>query len=322
MKPLIIVTRKLPAAVEKRMQELFNVKLNEDDHPFTKDELLRAVDVATILVPTVTDKIDADIIKAAGPDFKMIANFGVGINHVDLAAARARMITVTNTPGVLTEDTAEMAFSLMLCIMRRVNEGERMVRAGNWRGWAPTDMHGTRLFGKKLGVIGMGRIGEAVAKRANSFGMEIHYHNRNQIHPELEKELGAQYWQSLDQMITQMDVISLNCPYTKETHHLMNDHRLELMQEHAFLINTARGEVIDEEALIKKLSQGFIRGAGLDVYENEPHLKKEFLNLENVVLAPHMGSATTEARQAMGEKVIINVKTLLDGHSPRDRVIA
>lgn len=322
MKPLVIVTRKLPAAVEKRMQELFNVKLNEDDHPFSREELRVAVEEATILVPTVTDKIDADIINAAGPSFKMIANFGVGINHIDLMAARNRMITITNTPGVLTEDTAEMAFSLMLGIMRRVNEGERMLRAGKWQGWAPTDMHGTRLFGKKIGIIGMGRIGQALAKRAKAFGMEIHYHNRNQIDQELDTEFDATYWQSLDQMITQMDVISLNCPYTDETHHLMNNHRLGLMQKHAYIINTARGEVIDEKSLIKKLSSGDIRGAGLDVYENEPHLKAEFLNLENVVLAPHMGSATTEARQAMGEKVILNVKTLLDGHSPRDRVIS
>lgn len=322
MKPLIIVTRKLPLVVEKRMSELFNVTLNEDDHAFTSEEFLRAVGEATILVPTVTDKIDEEIINAAGPDFKMIANFGVGINHIDLVAARARMITITNTPGVLTEDTAEMAFSLMLGIMRRMNEGERMLRAGRWSGWAPTDMHGTRVSGKKLGIIGMGRIGEAIARRAKAFGMEIHYHNRNQVHPELEKEFDAHYWQSLDQMITQMDVISLNCPHTEDTHHLMNDHRLGLMQKHAFLINTARGEVIDEKALIKKLSEGAIRGAGLDVYENEPYVKKEFLALENVVLAPHMGSATTEARQAMGEKVIMNMKTFLDGHSPRDRVIS
>lgn len=322
MKPLVIVTRKLPVVVESRMQELFNVKLNEDDHLFTKNELLSAVKDATVLVPTVTDKIDAEIINAVGPNFKMIANFGVGINHIDLSAARAKMITVTNTPGVLTEDTAEMAFSLMLGIMRRVNEGERMLRAGKWQGWAPTDMHGTRLFGKKIGIIGMGRIGQALANRAKAFGMDIHYHNRNPIHQDLEAEFDATYWQSLDQMITQMDVLSLNCPYTDETHHLMNDHRLGLMQKHAYIINTARGEIIDENSLIKKLSLGEIKGAGLDVYENEPHVKKDFLTLENVVLAPHMGSATMEARRAMGEKVIINVKTLLDGHSPRDRVIS
>lgn len=322
MKPLVIVTRKLPPLVENRMKDLFNVVLNEDDHTLTKKELLQAVEKATILVPTVTDKIDADIINAAGTDFKMIANFGVGINHIDLKAARARMITVTNTPGVLTEDTAEMAFALMLSTMRRVNEGERMLRAGRWQGWAPTDMHGTRVFGKKLGIIGMGRIGQAVAKRAKAFGMEIHYHNRNPIDPELVAELDVKYWQSLDQMITQMDVVSLNCPYTEETHHLMNDHRLGLMQDHAFLINTARGDIVDEEALINKLATGKLRGAGLDVYENEPHVKEELLALENVVLAPHMGSATTEARQAMGEKVIINVKTFLDGHSPKDRVIS
>jgi glyoxylate reductase len=319
MKPLVIVTRKLPDVVEERMRELFNVELNADDHVFSRDELIAAMDKTEILVPTVTDKIDAEMIN--GSNLKMIANFGVGVNHIDLVAARNKMITVTNTPGVLTDDTADMAMALMLGIMRRMNEGERLLRTGNWIGWAPTQLRGTRLCGKKLGIIGMGRIGEALAARANAFGMEIHYHNRNRLDEAMEKEIAGTYWQSLDQMITQMDVISLNCPYTPETHHLMSEHRLSLMKKNAYLINTARGEVVDEEALIETLKANEIAGAALDVYVNEPNIKKDFINLDNVVLAPHLGSATMEARQAMGEKVIINVKTFIDGHSPRDRVL-
>ncbi|MDG1997189.1 MAG: D-glycerate dehydrogenase [Emcibacteraceae bacterium] len=319
MKPLVIVTRKLPKGIEKRMQELFQVRLNEDDHAFSKNELIAAMAEADILVPTVTDKIDAEMIN--GSNLKMIANFGVGVNHIDLTAARNKMITVTNTPGVLTDDTADMAMALILGIMRRVHEGERILRRGNWEGWAPTQLRGARLGGKKLGVIGMGRIGEALAVRAKAFGMDIHYYNRSRLDEARENELSATYWSSLDQMISQMDVISLNCPYTPETHHLMSAHRLGLMKEHAYLINTARGEVVDETALIDQLKSGGIAGAGLDVYQNEPNVNDAFLSLENVVLAPHLGSATKEARQAMGEKVIINVKTFIDGHSPRDRVL-
>ncbi|MCC3861890.1 2-hydroxyacid dehydrogenase [Pseudemcibacter aquimaris] len=322
MKPLVIVTRKLPDQVEERMKTLFNIKLNEDDHAFSKEELIDAVSQASVLVPTVTDKIDRDVINAAGPDLKMIANFGVGVNHIDLVTARNRMITVTNTPGVLTDDTADMAMGLMLSIMRRMSEGERILRAGNWDGWAPTQLRGARLSGKKLGIIGMGRIGQAFAMRAKAFGMEIHYHNRNPIEEVIANNLDATFWDGLDHMIMKMDVVSLNCPYTEETHQLMSEHRLGLMQKHAYLINTARGEVIDEEALITMLTNGDIAGAGLDVYVDEPKVNKGFMTLENVVMAPHLGSATMEARQAMGEKVIINVKTFLDGHSPRDRVIS
>lgn len=322
MKPLVIVTRKLPDEVEERMKLLFNVELNEDDHAFSKEELRDAVSRASVFVPTVTDKIDQEIINAAGPQLKMIANFGVGVNHIDLATARNRMITITNTPGVLTDDTADMAMGLMLSIMRRMSEGERILRNGEWDGWAPTQLRGARLAGKKLGIIGMGRIGQALAKRAKAFGMEIHYHNRNPIDTNTATKLEATYSESLDHMIRQMDVISLNCPYTEDTHQLMSAHRLGLMQKHSYLINTARGEVVDEEALIQSLKNGDIAGAGLDVYVDEPNVKSEFMDLENVVLAPHLGSATMEARQAMGEKVIINVKTFLDGHSPRDRVIS
>ncbi|MBL4601265.1 MAG: D-glycerate dehydrogenase [Emcibacteraceae bacterium] len=321
MKPLIIVTRKLPEQIEKRMKELFNVRLNNDDHIFSQEELKSAVGEASILVPTVTDKIDADILTNAGPALKLIANYGVGVDHIDLKSARNKMITVTNTPGVLTEDTADMTMALMLGITRRMSEGERMLRAGKWQTWSPTGMLGMRLSGKKVGIIGMGRIGQAVALRAKAFGVEIHYHNRQQINSLLEKELDATYWKSLDQMITQMDVVSLNCPSTADTFQIMSKRRLGLMQNHAYLINTARGDVVEEDALIELLEAGSIAGAGLDVYENEPNVNPRLFALENVLIAPHMGSATEEARQAMGEKVLINVKTFIDGHSPRDRVL-
>jgi glyoxylate reductase len=321
-KPLVIVTRKLPSVIEERMKQLFNVHLNADDKPLSKQGMVDAVNEATVLVSTVTDKIGEDILSQAGPKLKMIANYGVGVDHIDLKTARNKMITVTNTPGVLTDDTADMAMALLLGLSRRMGEGERMLRANAWKGWAPTGMLGTRLSEKKLGIIGMGRIGQAVARRAKAFGMSIHYHNRSEIDANISKELGATYWQSLDHMITQMDVISLNCPHTDDTHHLMSEHRLGLMQKHALLINTARGDVIDELALIETLEKQGIRGAGLDVFENEPNVNPSFFNMDNVVIAPHMGSATEEAREAMGQKVIINVKTFLDGHSAPDRVIS
>ena len=321
MKPLVIVTRKLPEEVEKRMTELFNVRLNEDDHAFCHDELASVAREADILVPTVTDKISADVIAEGGENLKMIANFGVGVDHIDLKAAKNSMITVTNTPGVLTDDTADMAMTLLLSLTRRTGEGERMLRSGRWHGWAPTGIRGVRFGGKKLGIIGMGRIGQAMAKRAKAFGLEIHYHNRSQIDQRTENELAATYWPSLDQMITQMDFISLNCPSTEETYQIMSGRRLKLIKKHAYIINTARGDVIDENALLDALEAGAIAGAGLDVYENEPNVDARFMTLENVVLIPHMGSATMEARIAMGEKVIINLKTFIDGHSPRDRVL-
>lgn len=322
MKPLVIVTRKLPKIIENRMSELFNVKINDDDHIFSETELKNAVSEADILVPTVTDKINADILASAGKNLRMIANYGVGVDHIDLKSARNRMITVTNTPGVLTEDTADMALALMLGITRRMGEGERTLRSGKWKTWAPTGMLGMRLSGKSLGIIGMGRIGEAVAVRAKAFGLNIHYHNRYQLDGPTENRLGVTYWPSLDQMITQMDIISLNCPSTPDTHHIMSKRRLDLMQMHAYLINTARGDVVDEGALIEVLENNKIAGAGLDVYENEPHVDPRLFELENAVIAPHMGSATEEARTAMGEKVLINIKTFVDGHSPRDRVLA
>ena len=322
MKPLVIITRKLPQIIENRMSELFDVRLNDDDHIFSDMELRRAVGEADILVPTVTDRIDADILANAGENLRMIANYGVGVDHIDLRSARNRMITVTNTPGVLTEDTADMAVALMLGITRRLGEGERTLRAGKWKTWAPTGMLGMRLNDKNLGIVGMGRIGEAVAVRAKALGLNIHYHNRNQLEEVTESWLDATYWSSLDQMITQMDIISLNCPSTPDTRHIMSKRRLSLMQPHSYLINTARGVVVDEGALIDALQNNKIAGAGLDVYENEPHVDTRLFELENAMIVPHMGSATDEARAAMGEKVMINIKTFVDGHSPRDRVLA
>jgi len=322
MKPLVIVTRKLPASVELRMKELFNVRLNGDDKVFTQEDLIAAVKEAHVLVTTVTDKISWDVLSKVAPDLKMIANYGVGVDHIDLVSARNKGITVTNTPGVLTEDTADMAMLLILGITRRMSEGEKILRAGMWKTWSPTGMLGMRLRDKNLGIIGMGRIGQALALRAKTFGLNIHYHNRQKIDDGLEKNIGATYWTSLDQMITQMDIISLNCSSTPDTRHIMSRRRIGLMKKNAYLINTTRGDVVDEDALIGALEEEIIAGVGLDVYKNEPNINPRLLNFDNALLTPHMGSATDEARIAMGEKVIMNVKIFLDGHSPRDRVLA
>ena len=321
-RPLVIVTRKLPDVIETRMMELFDARLNLEDRPMTAAELADAVAVAQVLVPTVTDRIDKAILAKAGPNLKLIASFGTGIDHVDLDEARARGITVTNTPGVLTEDTADMTMALILAVMRRIGEGERLVRSGNWTGWSPTSMLGTRVGGKRLGIIGMGRIGTAVARRARAFGMSIHYHNRRRLHPDAEADFEATYWESLDQMLAHMDVISVNCPHTPATFHLLSARRLKLVRPHAFIVNTARGNVIDEAALADRLAAREIAGAALDVYEHEPAISRKLLGLDNVVLLPHMGSATLEGRIAMGEKVLVNIKTFIDGHSPPDRVLS
>lgn len=320
-KPSVILTRKLPDSIETRMRELFDTKLNEDDHALTTEELIEAVKTADVLVPTVTDKIDADLIAAAGDQLKLIASFGTGVDHIDLAAARARGITVTNTPGVLTEDTADVAMALMLAVPRRIAEGDQRARSGEWNGWSPTGMLGHRINGKRLGIIGMGRIGEAVARRARGFGLSIHYHNRKAVHPELEAELEATYWESLDQMLARVDIVSVNCPHTPATHLMLSRERLSMMQPSAYLVNTSRGEVIDEEALAELLADRHIAGAGLDVYADEPNIPAALRELPNVVLLPHIGSATIEGRLEMGDKVIINIQTFWDGHAPRDRVI-
>ena len=321
-KPHVIITRKLPDLTETRMRELFRAELNLTDTPMTAVELKAAVAEAEVLVPTVTDKIDASVIAAAGEKLKLIASFGTGVDHIDLAAAKAKGITVTNTPGVLTEDTADMTLALILAASRRLVEGVRAMKEGNWTGWSPTGMLGHRLHGKRLGIIGMGRSGAAVARRARGFGLSIHYHNRRPVHEELETELEATYWESLDQMLARMDIISINCPHTPATYHLLSARRFKLLQPHTIVVNTARGEVIDETALIEALETGEIAGAALDVYEHEPAVNKRLKILPNVVLLPHMGSATTEGRLAMGERVLINIKTMVDGHSPPDKVIA
>ncbi|MDY0881825.1 2-hydroxyacid dehydrogenase [Dongia soli] len=320
-KPLVVVTRKLPDVIETRMMELFDVKLNLDDHPLSPTELIEAVKSADVLVPTVTDRIDSSILSQAGDKLRLIASFGTGVDHIDLASARQRGITVTNTPGVLTEDTADMTMALILAVARRVSEGERLIRSNKWSGWGPMSMLGHRINGKRIGIIGMGRIGTAVARRARGFGLSVHYHNRRRVHPTTEKELEATYWESLDQMLARMDIISVNCPHTPATYHLLSARRLKLLQKHAYVVNTSRGEVVDENALTRMLEKHEIAGAGLDVFEHEPAVNPKLLRLDNVVLLPHMGSATIEGRVDMGEKVIINIKTFADGHKPPDRVL-
>jgi glyoxylate reductase len=320
-RPLVIVTRKLPDVIETRMMELFDTQLNIADRPLGQAELIEAVKTADVLVPTVTDRIDARILAQANPKLQLIASFGTGVDHIDLASARQRGITVTSTPGVLTEDTADMTLALVLAVSRRLAEGERIVRDGRWEGWSPTWMLGHRIWGKRLGIIGMGRIGQAVANRARAFGLSIHYHNRNRLPAEVEEELEATYWESLDQMLARMDFVSVNCPHTPATYHLLSARRLKLLQPHAYVINTSRGEVIDENALVRMLSAGELAGAALDVFEHEPAINPKLVAMENVVLLPHMGSATIEGRIDMGEKVIINIKTFVDGHTPPDRVI-
>lgn len=320
-KPVVAVTRKLPAITETRMMELFDARLNADDRAMTAEQIIAACKGADVLVPTVTDKIDADLIKAMPDSIRLIANFGVGVNHIDLKAAAARDFTVTNTPGVLTDDTADLTIALLVSVPRRLVEGERLARTGSWEGWSPTFMLGHRVTGKRLGIIGMGRIGQAVAKRARGFDIAIHYHNRRRLHPEIEAELEATYWDDLDHMLEHMDLISVNCPQTPETYHLLNAERLDRIQPHAVIVNTARGGIIDEAALAERLAAGRIAGAGLDVYENEPAIHPKLMALDNVVIAPHLGSATHEGRAAMGEKVVINIKSYADGHAIPDRVL-
>jgi glyoxylate reductase len=320
-KPLVIVTRKLPDAIETRMRELFDARLNVDDHAMDQAELIEAVQKADVLVPTITDRIDSKVLVRAGPNLKLIANFGTGVDNVDVKTALERGITVTNTPGVLTEDTADLTMALILAVPRRLVEGNDELRAERFKGWSPSWMLGHRIWGKRLGILGMGRIGQAVARRARAFGLQIHYHNRKPVHSGIEHELEATYWDSLDQMLARMDIVSVNCPHTPGTYHLLSARRLKLMKASAYLVNTSRGEVIDENALARMLETGALAGAGLDVFEHEPAVNPKLLKLKNVVLLPHMGSATIEGRIDMGEKVIINIKTFADGHKPPDRVI-
>jgi glyoxylate reductase len=320
-KPPVVVTRKLPELVEARMRELFNTEFNTDDRPMSREALIAAVQRAAVLVPTVTDRIDRAVLSQSGPALKLIANFGTGVDNIDLETARNRGIVVTNTPGVLTEDTADMTMALILAVPRRLAEGAKLLKEeGEWGGWSPTWMLGHRIWGKRLGIIGMGRIGQAVARRAKAFGLTINYHNRRRVAAAVETDLGATYWESLDQMLANMDIVSVNCPHTPATFHLLSARRLKLLQPSAYIVNTARGEVIDENALARMVEAGEIAGAGLDVFEHEPAVNPKLLKSDKVVALPHMGSATLEGRVDMGEKVIINIKTFLDGHTPPDRV--
>ncbi len=324
-KPLVVVTRRLPERVETRMRELFDARLNVDDRPMSQAELVAAVKSADVLVPTITDRIDTAVLSQAGENLRLIANFGNGVDHIDVASALTRGITVTNTPGVLTEDVADMTMALILAVPRRLAEGANVLTSDKeWGGWTPTWMLGHRMGGKRLGIIGMGRIGAAVAKRAKAFGLQIHYHNRRRVAPEIEEALEATYWESLDQMLARMDIVSVNCPHTPATYHLLSARRLKLLKPEAYVVNTARGEVIDENALVRMVEAGELGGAGLDVYEHEPAVSPKLVKLarqNKVVLLPHMASSTIEGRVDMGEKVIVNIKTFMDGHRPPDRVL-
>ena len=317
----VVVTRRLPDVVETRMKELFDARLRDDDTRMTREELLALVSQADVLVPTLTDKIDAEVMDAAKGRLRLIANYGAGVDHIDVEAARERGIMVTNTPGVMTEDTADMTMALILSVVRRIPEGMTKMQEGDWTGWSPTAMLGGRIAGRKLGILGMGRIGQAVARRAAAFGMSVHYHNRRRLRTETEQALNATWWDSLDQMVARMDIISINCPHTPGTFHLMNARRLKLMKPTAVIVNTSRGEVIDENALTRMLRTGEIAGAGLDVFEHGTEVNPRLRALPNVVLLPHMGSATVEGRIEMGERVILNAHTFADGHRPPDQVL-
>lgn len=317
----VVVTRRLPEPVETRLRELFDVKLNESDEPMSDAAMVEAMQTADVLVPTVTDQIGQNLLARAGERLKLIANYGAGFDHIDVETARSRGILVTNTPGVLTDDTADMTMALILAVPRRLHEGQALIRSGDWGGWSPTAMMGHRVTGKRLGILGMGRIGQAVARRARAFGMQIHYHNRKRLHADVEGPLEATYWESLDQMLARMDVISVNCPHTPATYHLLNARRLKLLKSTAYIVNTARGEIVDENALTRMLVKGELAGAGLDVFEHEPAVNPKLMAQSNVMLLPHMGSATEEGRLEMGEKVLINVKTFADGHRPPDQVL-
>ena len=320
-KPKVIVTRRLPGPVENRMKELFDVELNKNDIPLSSKELAVAMTRADVLVPTISDRIDNKLLAKAGTNLRLIASYGAGFDHIDVQTARQRGILISNTPGVLTDDTADMTLALMLGVMRRFQEGASLIQKKSWDGWSPSAMLGTRLGGKRLGILGMGRIGAAVANRAKAFGMEIHYHNRKKLHPALEAPTEAIFWENFDNMLSEIDVLSINCPHTPSTFHMINSGRLSLMKETAFIVNTSRGEVIDENALARALKNNKLAGAALDVFEARKEVNPQLRNLPNVMLLPHMGSATDEARIEMGEKVIINIKTFIDGHRPPDQVV-
>ncbi|NLR38253.1 D-glycerate dehydrogenase [Novosphingobium sp. ERW19] len=319
--PRVAVTRRLLPETEARMAELFDVSLNDEDRAMSRDQLVAAMQSAHVLVPTVTDRIDAAMIAEAGPQLGLIANFGAGTEHIDLAAARARKIIVTNTPGVFTDDTADMTIALIISVARRLNYGGRTLRAGKWEGWAPSTMLGHRLAGKTLGIIGMGRIGQAVAHRARAFGLNVLYNSRHRLPEALETMFGANFEPDLDRLVAEADILTLHCPATPETHHMIDARRIGLMKPHAYIVNTARGQLIEEEALIAALVDGRIGGAGLDVFEHEPQVDARLLAHHNVAILPHMGSATFEGRIASGDKVIANIRFWADGHRPPDQVL-
>ncbi|PJE33679.1 Glycerate dehydrogenase [Pseudooceanicola marinus] len=317
----VVVTRRLPDRVEARLEELFDTRFGPADRPMTREELAEAVRDADVLVPNLRDRIDQSLLSQAGENLRLIANFGAGVDHIDVATARQRGILVSNTPDVVTEDTADMTMALILALLRRMPEGLAMMQRDDWEGWAPDSMLGARVAGKRIGILGMGRIGQAVARRASAFGMQVHYHNRRRLRAEIETDLKARYWESLDQMVARMDVISINCPHTPSTFHLMNARRLKLMKPEAVIVNTSRGEVIDENALTRMLRSGEIAGAGLDVFGGDRQSNPRLRELDNAILLPHMASATREGRLEMGEKVLINIKTFADGHRPPDLVL-
>ena len=319
--PKVVVTRDLADAVMARMEQLFDVTLNRADTPMSRDQLAAAMQDCDVLVPTVTDEIDADLIAAAGDRLKLIANFGAGVNHIDLKACRRRDIIVTNTPGVLTEDTADMAMALIVSVPRRLAEGEKLVRSGEWKGWSPGGMLGHRIGGKALGIIGMGRIGQAVARRARAFGLSIHYHNRHRLPKVVEAELCAEWHPNLDEMLANIDILTIHTPRNADSENLLDRERIALLRSHVYLINTSRGGIVDEDAMIEALEAGKLAGAGLDVWRHEPQIDPRLLALPNVVMTPHMGSATFEGRLASGEKVITNIRVWADGHRPPDQVL-
>ena len=317
----VIVTRRLPEPVETRMRELFDVELNETDEKMDVETLTNAIMRADVLVPTLGDVIDQKMLAHAGDNLRLIANYGAGFDHIDVQTALQRGIMVSNTPGVLTDDTADMTMAMILAVPRRLREGTMLMQQGEWQGWSPTALMGHRIGGKRLGILGMGRIGQAVARRAKAFGLQVHYHNRRRLHLDTEAELEATYWESLDQMLARVDILSIHCPHTPGTFHLLNARRLKLMKPSAVVINTARGEIVDENALTRMLRAGELAGAGLDVFEHGNDINPRLKGLDNVLLLPHMGSATIEGRIEMGEKVIINIKTFADGHRPPDQVV-
>ena len=319
--PRVIVTRRLPQAVEARLGELFDARFNADDHPMTRDELHEAMQDCDVLVPTVTDDLDADLIAAAGARLQLIANYGAGVNHIALPAARAKNIIVTNTPGVLTEDTADMTMALIVSVPRRLAEGEKLVRSGEWAGWSPSSMLGHRIGGKALGIVGMGRIGRAVARRARAFGLSIHYHNRHRLPQVVEQELDATWHEDLDEMLRSIDILTIHTPRNAQSENLIDRRRIGLLRSHVYLINASRGGIVDEDALVEALEAGQLAGAGLDVWKFEPQIDPRLLALPNVVMTPHMGSATFEGRIASGERVIANIRMWVGGDRPPDQIL-